>query len=77
MGRFRDEEANPIANVRVCQSCKRVWERWGYGAQSGIDFYGDFPTRGIKRKRCINCTKEMKNAIQFRIKDYKSQHKLW
>ena len=76
MGRFRNDEANPTANVKVCQSCRRTWERWSYGAQSGIEFYRDFPTRGIERKRCIYCIKEMKNAIQFTIKDYKPQYRL-
>ena len=76
MGRFREEEKNPTRNVKICQSCKRAWEQWNLGSQDGIEFYSDFPTRGIERKRCIYCTKEMKDAIQFKIKNYKSQYRL-
>ena len=70
------EECNPTRNVKVCQSCERAWERWNLGSQGGVEFYEDFPTRGIKRKRCLYCIKEMKDAIQFKIKDYRSQYKL-
>jgi len=76
MGRFREEEKNPARNVKVCQSCGKAWERWNIGAQGGIEFYHDFPPRGIERKRCIYCIKEMKDAIQFKVKDYRSQHRL-
>ena len=76
MGRFRDKEKDPTANVKVCQSCNRTWEQWSIGAQGGVNFYGDFPSIGIKRKRCIYCIKEMKDAIQFKVKDYKSRYRL-
>jgi len=75
MPRLRDKEANPTSRVKVCQSCGRTWERWCYGSQSGIEFYDDFPTRGIERQRCIHCIKEMKNEIHFTIKDYRSQYR--
>jgi|21_taG_2_1085346.scaffolds.fasta_scaffold00114_30 hypothetical protein len=76
MGRFREEEKNPTRNVKVCQSCKRTWEYWCYGAQYGTEFYADFPQAGIERERCLYCIKEMKNAIQFKIRDYRPFYRL-
>jgi len=76
MPRLRDKEKNPIRNVKVCQSCDRTWEYWSYGAQSGTEFYEDFPRGGVERERCLYCVKEIKDAIQFKVKDYRSQHRL-
>jgi len=76
MGRFRDHEKDPTANVKVCQSCNKTWEYWCYGSQSGVEFYLDFPKGGIDKKRCLYCVKEMKDAIQFKVKNYKSRYRL-
>lgn len=76
MWRFRDHEKDPTANVKVCQSCNKTWEYWCYGSQSGVEFYLDFPKGGIDKKRCLYCVKEMKDAIQFKVKDYKSRYRL-
>lgn len=75
MGCFRIDECNPAKHIKVCQSCKRAWERWDLGSQSGIEFYEDFPSRGIERKRCIYCIKEIKDAFQFNINNYRSQYR--
>ena len=69
------QNLNPTRNVKICQSCDQIWEQWNYGAARGINFYKDFPSRGIERKRCIYCIKEMKNAIQIDINYYKPQYK--
>ena len=77
MGTYKrlTEDPNPTRNVKICQSCNRIWERWCYGAQSGIEFYSDFPSRGIANKRCIYCIKEIKNAIQIDVNYYKPQYR--
>ena len=69
------QNLNPTRNVKVCQSGGKTWERWCYGAQSGIEFYSDFPQGGIERKRCIYCMKEMRNAIQIDVNYYKPQYR--
>ena len=73
MGRFRnDDTQSTVKNVRVCQSCSKTWERWSYGAQSGVEFYSDFPQGGIEIERCLYCVKEMKDAIRIKINSYRS-----
>ena len=63
-------------NFEYFEYSKKTWEYWCYGAQSGTEFYLDFPKSGINKERCLYCVKEMKNAIQFKVKNYKSQHRL-
>ena len=54
--------------MKACQSCGKAWEAWNLGASKGTEIYSDFPTYGLKRKRCIHCKKEMKNAFYINIK---------
>ena len=69
------QNPNPARNIKVCPSCERIWEQWSYGNNHGIEFYLDFPSRGIERKRCIHCIKEMRNAIQIDVNYYKPQYR--
>jgi len=77
MGRFRNDDLqSTVKNVKVCQSCHKTWEYWCYGAQSGTEFYSDFPQGGIEQERCLYCIKEMKNAIRFKVNNYRPHDKL-
>ena len=39
--------------VYLCPKCKRVWEMWDDPQM--LQYYSDFPKRGLVKKRCKNC----------------------
>ncbi len=61
----KDYEPNNYAhaeNVRFCEKCSRVWENYRHfcrarGSVINTNYYEDFPTIGIIRESCPQCTR--------------------
>jgi len=46
--------------LHFCESCNVVWESIASSEQY-IERYQDFPTRGLKRKKCLYCNRKENN----------------
>ena len=53
--KMKMENGGLISEVFYCEMCKRAWEDYWISTKKRVNKYEDFPTYGLKRKKCLDC----------------------